>query len=86
MSKSHVYEDFTDKKVSSRLLFDFLLDKGLCGENPVMALKVTVSFTVKDERIEVPLSSELSYSHLQHILDATGNSLEDFLAYSVAHI
>ena len=81
MSKSHVYEDFTDKKVSSRLLFDFL-----CGENPVMALKVTVSFTVKDERIEIPLSSELSYSHLQHILDATGNSLEDFLAYSVAHI
>ena len=86
MSKSHVYEDFTDKKVSSRLLFDFLLDKGLCGEHPVMALNVTVSFTVKDQRIEIPLSSELSYSHLQHILDATGNSLEDFLAYSVAHI
>lgn len=84
MSKSLVYEDFTNKTVSSRLLFDFLLENGLCGENAEMAIKVTISFTISDERIELPLSSDLSYPQIQHILDATGSSFEDFITFAIA--
>ena len=86
MSKSLEYEDFTDKTANSRLLFEFLLAKGLCGEKSEMALKVTVSFTVNDERIEIPLPSKLSYLQVQHILYITGTTLEEYVKYVASHI
>lgn len=86
MSKSQIYEDFTDKYSSSRILFDFLLNNNSCAENAEMAIKVTVSFTVDGEHIEFPIPSRLSYQQIQHILDMTGNSFEDFMSFAIEQI
>ena len=86
MSNSQIYEDFTDKYDSSRILFDFLLKNNLCAENAEMSIKVTISFTVDGKHIEFPIPSRLSYPQIQYILDVTGNSFDDFMTFAVEHV